>query len=321
MEQRTIDIVKRPFCAGSYASVDALARQAVNDLARDFFGRVSFVERDAREKVHDWRLHGLPPGQFPGFALAADLTHNASRHALLGHSHTEFWARSDATKTLSEFLEDALAGRLEESRMSEAPPDETGEELERRPGSVRKLVGRQCRHILEASQTEVLIEAYDEWRRDHSRRTLQLDTLAPMLAQLNITVYRLDLGYNECPRDLLPIIAAGYSGYFFVQPRARELGHKTQRLKKLDPDFGKVLNFVQKHSSAKPDASRLLVDFESAMSILEGTQADWLQGWGAQVVAGVIGLVGVLSFRLLRARARSARTSPQALAATSGASS
>eukprot|EP00434_Breviolum_minutum_P027993 symbB.v1.2.024767.t1/scaffold2368.1/size81091/10 len=41
-----------------------------------------------------------------------------------------------------------------------------------------------------------------------------------MLAEWNITVYRLDFGANECPSDVLKSIAAGYSGYFFASASA-----------------------------------------------------------------------------------------------------
>ncbi|CAK9084840.1 Hypothetical protein (Fragment), partial [Durusdinium trenchii] len=86
-----------------------------------------------------------------------------------------------------------LAGRLEPSWMSELPDEDRQETT----GSVRKLVGRQCRQVVEESPFEALIEGYDEWRRDHQMRTLQLDILAPMLATWNITVWRLDFGVNE----------------------------------------------------------------------------------------------------------------------------
>ncbi|CAK9024925.1 unnamed protein product [Durusdinium trenchii] len=77
--------------------------------------------------------------------------------------------------------------------MSELPDEDRQETT----GSVRKLVGRQCRQVVEESPFEALIEGYDEWRRDHQMRTLQLDILAPMLATWNITVWRLDFGVNE----------------------------------------------------------------------------------------------------------------------------
>ncbi|OLP78798.1 hypothetical protein AK812_SmicGene40995 [Symbiodinium microadriaticum] len=71
------------------------------------------------------------------------------------------------------------------------------------------------------SSSEVLIEGFDEWRRDHADRSRRLDLLAPLLMSHNISVYRLDFGQNECPPDVLRSISAGYSGYFFVHPHAR----------------------------------------------------------------------------------------------------
>jgi len=239
----------------------------VGKLSSAFIGRLAFQVRNASWGASDWRQHGLPAGQFPGFAVARSAAFNASKFAFLkmpSEQTEEFWA-GPASQLLSDFLEDVLAARLEESRMSEAP----SEDPEAGSGAVKKLVGRQCRRLVEESPTEALIEGFDEWRRDHKRRSLQLDLLTPLLAPLNITVYRLDLGYNECPPDVLPSIAAGYSGYFFVHASARKNGRKLQRLKKLDPDFEKVLGFLQKHSAAKPDAKKLFTELEQALAAKE----------------------------------------------------
>lgn len=163
---------------------------------------------------------------------------------------------SPARQLLIDFVEAVLRDGVLPSRMSEAPPDEEDEEPPP-PGSVQKLVGRRCRQV---------VEGFDEWRRDHADRSRRLDLLAPLLMSHNISVYRLDFGQNECPPDVLRSISAGYSGYFFVHPHARPSGRKLQRLRKLDPDFGQVLQFVQKHSHAELGASDLLASLESAIA-------------------------------------------------------
>merc|ERR1712166_875833 len=129
-------------------------------------------------------------------------------------------------------------------------------------GEVGKLVGRACRSLVQSSPTEVLIEVYDEWRRDHRDRTLQTDLLAPLLARYNISIYRLDLGNNECPPSVLPLIPAGYSGYYFVHANARERKLLPQKMKKLDPSFEKVLKFVAKHSTSKTSVLDVLVEHD-----------------------------------------------------------
>ncbi|CAK9024952.1 unnamed protein product [Durusdinium trenchii] len=180
--------------------------------------------------------------------------------------------------------------------MSELPDEDRQETT----GSVRKLVGRQCRQVVEESPFEALIEGYDEWRRDHQMRTLQLDILAPMLATWNITVWRLDFGVNECPSDVLRSISAGYSGYFFVHANARRTGRKLQRLKKLDPDFGKVLNFVDKHSNAKIVVADVLAQLEAAVALTQKTtNTVAFATWGPVLVA-VMGAVLALAIWLRR---------------------
>merc|ERR1712187_219740 len=124
--------------------------------------------------------------------------------------------------------------------------------------------------------------------------------LAPMLAHWNVTVYRLDLGYNECPPGALPAISAGYSGYFFVPRAAKMRGLKWQRLKKLDPPFDKVLGFVEKHSEAKPNAAVLLAELEAGMHSAEWWAAarHFLSKQGVHACV-FLGLVGWLIFLLL----------------------
>jgi len=236
---------------------------------------------------------------------------NATRYGFLGAGNErnetlEFWKSPNAKVALTAFLEDALGGRLEPSHMSELPPDLMSNETWPPPiGMVRKLVGRRCRNTVEHSETEALVEGYDEWRRDHKRRTRQLDILTPLLAPYNITVYRLDMGYNECPSDVLPILSAGYSGYWLVPPRAKERGKGTQRLKKLDPPFDRVIQFVAKHSKAKLDAASILSEFETILLSQERVEAskEWAAKWGKSVTLA-IGLVGALIFVGLRMRAQ-----------------
>ncbi|CAK0830265.1 unnamed protein product, partial [Prorocentrum cordatum] len=91
----------------------------------------------------------------------------------------DFWADSlRAGAALAAFVEDALGGALEPSPMSQPPPVE-----EAPPGAVRTLVGRTCRALVEESETDALVEGYDQWRRDHPWRTRQVDVLAPLLAR------------------------------------------------------------------------------------------------------------------------------------------
>ena len=74
---------------------------------------------------------------------------------------------------------DGMGGGLLEEDDGFEPPS---------PGAVMKLVGRRCGAVLEGSETEVLVEGFDEWRRDHAKRTLQLDTLAPLRQPFNCVV-------------------------------------------------------------------------------------------------------------------------------------
>lgn len=194
--------VARLFVNGS--SLDTVARATVRTLATKFEGRVAFMERNATAKSYDWRQHGLP-GRFPSFAVAASMEHNATRYAFLEPSYgqEEFW--STAVDTLSTFLEEAIAGQLRPSFSSQEPPDDN---LTLPIGAIRTLVGRRCRVLSDASDSEVLVEAMDEWRRDHQDRSLRLEHLAVILARWNITVYRIDLGHNECPPNSIPHVSA-----------------------------------------------------------------------------------------------------------------
>lgn len=294
--------------------VNEAARATVRAVAHAFLGRIAFVERSSKSKIHDSRGHGMPPGRFPAFGVATSTEFNSTRFGFLASlrpaaGDLEFWS-GEASRLIPTFLEDALAGRVEKSYPSEATPEETGEpELE--AGAVQRFVGRQCRDVVQSSDSDALIEVYDEWRRDHEDRTLRLDLLAPILARWNITVYRFDFGHNECPADGLPIIPAGYSGYYWVPRRAKERRLKFQKLKKLDPPFEKVLNFVLKHSegSVKAAIPDILAEHEEAVQKAER----WRDLQRAVVgrsrkemcVAAVVGLGGIAAFVWLGGRWRS----------------
>jgi len=175
--------------------------------------------------------------------------------------------------------------------------------------------------VAEASESEALVEAYDEWRRDHRMRTLQTNVLAQLLQRWNITVYRLDLSYNECPPEVLPVISAGYSGYFFVARHARRRGLRPQRLKKLDPTFDRVLQFVQKHSEAKLNASTLHKEFEGTVRSIERRESaqEWAATWGIPVTLAV-GLAGVTGFFWGRRQRRHRATLASSLLGSKAAS-
>ncbi|CAE7780671.1 unnamed protein product [Symbiodinium sp. CCMP2592] len=272
--------------------LDTAARSAMFQLCSRFFGRMAFTVRNASLGSSDWRQHGIPPGRFPAFAVAMSTAYNTPRFGFLGipkNQTEEFWM-SPARQLLIDFVEAVLRGGVLPSRMSEAPPDEEDEEPPK-PGSVQKLVGRRCRQLVEDSTSEALIEGFDEWRRDHADRSRRLDLLAPLLMSHNISVYRLDFGQNECPPDVLRSISAGYSGYFFVHPHARQRGRKLQRLRKLDPDFGQVLQFVQKHSHAELGASDLLAALESAIAADSATTAG-VFSWSVASLSILLGACG-----------------------------
>jgi len=291
---------------------DSVARVVVHDLAREFVGRVVFLARNATSKAHEWRQHGLPPGRFPSFAIAESMIHNATRYAFLDvpkrSPHTEttdvtFWS-GPAKDLLRSFLESVLAQQRDPSFPSEAPPDQ-----EMNSGMVRRLVGRTCQAAVESSINDTLIEVYDEWRRDHQNRTMHLDILAPILARWNITTYRLDLGYNECPPDVLPIISAGYSGYFFVHRLGKERKLRPERMKKLDPSFAAVLKFMGKHSEANFSKSIQAIQQELEASVGHAEQQDYVQSLWEQwitgsdhkyLIAALVGLAGLIAFFRLR---------------------
>lgn len=297
--------IARLFLNGSLA--DVAARTIVHDLAREFIGRISFLARNATSKAHEWRHHGLPAGRFPAFAVADSMAHNATRYAFLEHEMIEvnstsqssdvaFWSES-AKELLRPFLEALLSRQLVASLPSEEPPTH-----ELPNGTVKKLVGRTCRNVVETSESEMLIEVFDEWRRDHKNRTRHLDMLAPILAGKDITTYRLDLGYNECPPEILPLISAGYSGYFFVPRMLKQRKLHPERLKKLDPSFAAVLKFIAKHSEANLSKSiqAMQQELESVVGNIERLEyaqrvaEDWKQS--SYLAATLIGLVGVLFF-------------------------
>lgn len=284
--------------------LDIIAKKVLCRLSGDFFGQMTFMAKNASQGSSDWRQHGLPPGNFPAVAAASGPAFNASKFAFLEmpkKQSEDFW--KSAHGGLSDFFKAVLAGRLEPSKMSENPIED---DQEPPVGSVRKLVGRRCREVVEESPSEVLIEGFDEWRRDHPRRTLQLDLLSPMLAEWNITVYRLDFGANECPSDVLRSISAGYSGYFFAHAHARQRGRKLQRLKKLDPDFTKVMSFVQKHSETAIVASEVLGRLNAAVAVAErSTQPEALTSWWPLLLS-LLGIVLAL-FSWLRSGGKSTR--------------
>ena len=287
--------VARLFVSGS--SLDTVARATVRTLATKFEGRVAFMERNATAKSYDWRQHGLP-GRFPSFAVAASMEHNATRYAFLEPSYgqEEFW--STAVDTLSTFLEEAIAGQLGPSFSSQEPPDDN---LTLPIGAIRTLVGRRCRVLSDASDSEVLVEAMDEWRRDHQDRSLRLEHLAVILARWNITVYRIDLGHNECPPNSIPHVSAGYSGYFFVHKQAKLRGIKVQRLKKNDPSFDRIIKFVAKHSEATFDVNVTIAELDASVHrvlmwrYVETTFSE--HAWSV-----FLGAVGIVVFGVWRCR-------------------
>lgn len=283
---------------------EAAARAVVREVALRFYGRVAFVARSATAKSYEWRQHGLPPGSFPSFGLAASPAHNSTKWAFLAAPRSEaaraaFWER-EARDALPTFIEDALAGRLQPNLMSEEPSDKEQAEAEV-PGAARRLVGRTCRAVLEDSAGEILLEGYDEWRRDNVVRKQQMDILAPLLWTWNITVYRLDFGYNECPPSLVQTISAGYSGYFFAPPRMRARGLKMQKLKKLDPPFDRVLQFLARHSESGLDANATLAQLESTMLSRQRWAAAAAAGdrrtWGVAAVTVAVAAAGALFLR------------------------
>lgn len=294
--------VARLFLNGS--EEDATARGVVAEIAEQYIGRMSFMVRNATSKAYEWRQHGLPAGCFPAFAISRSMHHNATRFAFLDIPLSdigEFW-KWRAKQILSKFVDKMLAGQLEPSYMSEAPSQD-------RPvaGKVQKLVGRQCRMLCEASTNEALVEGYDEWRRDHPIRTMQLNVLAKLLSGFNVTVYRLDLGYNECPPGTLSQIPAGYSGYFWIPRLAKENGLHPKRLKKLDPSFDKVIHFLSKHSEANINASIILTAFEQMLSSTERWEriSGWVSAWRRVLVVGsLLGFSGLLLLGSLRTRLR-----------------
>eukprot|EP00927_Polykrikos_kofoidii_P067800 TRINITY_DN63244_c0_g1_i1.p1 TRINITY_DN63244_c0_g1~~TRINITY_DN63244_c0_g1_i1.p1 ORF type:complete len:783 (-),score=126.82 TRINITY_DN63244_c0_g1_i1:2-2209(-) len=312
---------------------EAQARSTVRALAFDYLGRVAFITRNGTAKTFDWRQHGLPSGRFPAFAVGMGMHYNASRFAFLDVPRklpSGFWAR-DATKhRLVEFLEAAVAGQLTPSLMSEAPPEEAEEETDparagstvayKNTGAVLSLVGRRCKEVVMNSSTEVLIEGFDEWRRDHRRRTVQLDTLTSLLAPLNITVYRLDFGYNECPKDVIETIPAGYSGYFFAAPQLGQRKLRLQRLKKLDPPFDRVLQFLTRHSEATIDINATLAVLEAAVRHQERVDSlasiaanSWVRSIVVLLLTLLVGATGAVL--LLKQRSQRKKASPAAAGA------
>lgn len=295
--------------------VNEAARETVRAVARTFLGSIAFVERSSKSKIHDARGHGMPSGRFPAFAVATSSEFNATKFAFVaslrpGAGDLDFWA-GEAGRLLPVFLEDVLAGRLEKSYPSEATPEETGEpELE--TGAVKRLVGRQCLDLVESSKSDALVEVFDEWRRDNEDRTLRLDLLAPILSRWNISVYRLDFGHNECPADGLPLIPAGYSGYYWVPRRAKERRLKFAKLRKLDPTFEKVLGFVVKHSGLQTAVPEMILEHEQAVQKavrwrdLQRTATG--RSWKEICLAVVVGLSGIAAFFWLGDRIKSKKS-------------
>jgi len=295
--------------------VNKAARTAVRAVARTYLGRIAFVERSSKSKIHDARGHGMPSGRFPAFAVATSGEFNATKFAFFSslrpsNGSLDFWAE-EASRLLPVFLEDVLAGRLEKSYPSEATLEEIGEP-EPEAGAVKTLVGRQCRDLVESSESDALVEVFDEWRRDHEDRTLRLDLLAPILWRLDISVYRLDFGHNECPPDGLPLIPAGYSGYYWVPRRAKERQLKFVKLRKLDPTFEKVLGFVRKHSEAKAAVPEIILEHEQAVQKAvrwrDLQRAVTGRSWKEIGVAVIVGLGGIAAFFWLGDRFKSKKS-------------
>lgn len=249
------------------AALDKTVRHAVKRVAKNFVGRLAFVENKKSTYSYELRDFGLnAPETYPAFGIASNNSYNALKFAFETppefSTAEEFWKNADkVVDRVSAFCEDYLAGKVPQAHESGIP---TAHEK----GQVKQIVWKTVNELKEPS-TDVLLEVYGKYRQDDAVRKKEVEHLATVLKDHadTLTIAKYDTSDNYVDPDMF----AGRGKYvsdthWWFFKKGATTGTQLTKPKKKDAAIKDVLKFAQKESGLSFDPEESFKKFEELMT-------------------------------------------------------
>lgn len=182
-------------------SLDKIVRYVVRRVAKQFIGKIAFVEHKKSVDSSELRDFGLnQPEVYPAFAIASNASVESIKYGFevsadVAESTDAFWSDADkAVSKLTSFCEQVLAGKWPEAHESEAP-DTTWTK-----GTVKNIVWKTYNEI-RAPEKPLLLEMYGKYRPDDVSKMMETQHLASAFEPMSdsMTVARYDASENYLP--------------------------------------------------------------------------------------------------------------------------
>lgn len=252
-------------------SMDKTVRHAVRRVAKQFIGKIAFVELKKSSHSYELRDYGLnEPEVYPAFGIASSSSHDSAKYAFevtseVAESNGAFWANADtAVDKLVDFCEQVLAGTWPEAHESGAPQTTWTK------GEVKHVVWKSYKDI-SAPEKPLLLQVYGKHRIDNDRNTMMLRHLASALEPMSdsLTVASYDTSDNYLPpQDFKRDKDASDTEWYWVPakpPDAERPPIKKLMKPKKDAPIHTALEFAAKHIGASLSMEETMAKFEQLM--------------------------------------------------------
>jgi len=252
-------------------SLDKHVRHVLRKIAKQYLGKLAFVEQKRSSHSYELRDYGLnQPEVYPAFGIAANTSFSAPKYALdvaevVGKSVQDFWLDGEkAASEIQDFCDKVLAGSWPLAHESGAV------HANWTAGEVKRLVWKSWGEIVDPG-TPILLEVMGRYRSEHERRDKEVENLARSLQAYSdrVVVASFDTSSNYFDRELLKREKYSSDTEWYWVP-LREDGQESSKLRKLgkprkDAPMKAVVEFFKKQSSIDFDVEEIMTNFEELM--------------------------------------------------------
>jgi len=251
----------------SNPTLDQAVRDIVRRVAKNFVGRLAFIEVKKSTYSYELRDFGLNhPEAYPAFGIASNTTHDSLKWALeitedVPVSSPEFWSDAErAVEKLGAFCESVLAGEWPQAHESGTPQTNWTE------GTPKAMTYRGFAEI-RSPERPLLLEVFGKFRDDEETRKANIKNLAaalkPEAGLLTLAQYDTTDNYlppEEFERDKY----LTSSEWYWVPAKAAGAAERAPatKLETRDPPTRTLVEFAAKQLGASLDVEAVMARFE-----------------------------------------------------------
>eukprot|EP00928_Gymnodinium_smaydae_P012921 TRINITY_DN14721_c0_g1_i1.p1 TRINITY_DN14721_c0_g1~~TRINITY_DN14721_c0_g1_i1.p1 ORF type:complete len:395 (-),score=78.08 TRINITY_DN14721_c0_g1_i1:253-1437(-) len=252
-------------------SLNKMVRHVVKRVAKQFLGKIAFVENRKSSYSYELRDFGLnQPEVYPAFGIASNASYTAIKFGFeitkdIAPSPQDFWKDADvASDKLSAFCEQVLAGTWPEAH-------ETGTlQTNWTEGTMRHFVWKDYKEM-KNPEKPLLLSVYGKYRAEHERKAKEAKHLATVLNGVgDFVVAGYDTSDNYFPPDDFKRQKFVADTEWYWVPAANDGSDDRPPMKKLmkpkvDAPIKNVVEFAIKSSNSKHNVEDIMAKFEKLM--------------------------------------------------------